>query len=147
MSYGIHHGTFAIIPQGMKTKVLEKNRTRYIYDKSTMIMDDNCRANGSTLEGRQKGSAYLIGTSYKPPIIISELERIIFIPTHSSRNKECIWLNLNAILNYEELSKNKVEVKFLNHKSIIIDMSYNKFDKQLLRATRLERILSSKKST
>ena len=147
MSYRVHNNTYAIIPQGRKTKVLERNKIKYMNETPVELLEENCRMSGSTLEGRQKGSAYLIGTTYKPPVIIDELSNLIFIPTHSIRNKDCIWINLNAILTYEELPKNKVEIIFINNKTMILDLSYNKFDKQLLRATKLERVLRNKKFT
>jgi len=137
MLYNITKETLAIIPNGHNSKVIEVNKTLEIKDTGVNIVSRNCILNGSTFEGRKKSSAFLIKTSYKPPIIISETKGIIFIPTHSERNKKCIWINLNGILFYEAKSKNTIIIEFINHEKTIINVSYSIFDKQLLRATRL----------
>lgn len=138
MPYIINKNTEALVPMGNHTKILEKNKMFIIKDIPVNIIADNCILNGSTLEGRQKGSGSLLGSNYKPPIIINNSKEIILIPTHSSRNKSCVWINLSAIAYYRKNIKNKTIIEFLNKEKIEIDISFNIFDKQVLRATRLE---------
>ncbi|UKI29329.1 MAG: competence protein ComK [Clostridium sp.] len=38
-------------------------------------MDESCRYNGSTIEGRAKGTESLTGISYKAPIMVKEEEK------------------------------------------------------------------------
>lgn len=137
MLYNITEETLAIIPSGNKSKIIEVNKTLEIEEIGVNIVSRNCILNGSSLDGRQKSSAYLIGTNYKPPIIISELKSLILFPTHSDRNKNCIWLNLNGIIYYKKKINNAVTIEFINHQKITINVSYSIFDKQFLRATRL----------
>ena len=137
MPYIINEKTLALIPYKNNTKILEHNNSFLLNENSSKIVAANCFYYGSSLEGRQKGSSYLIGTNYKPPIIINDKLNIILIPTHSIRNKECIWVNLNNILNYYQTTNNKVMIEFKNHKKV----SFSIFDKQVLRATRLESVL------
>jgi len=80
----------------------------------------------------------LLFSSYKPPIIINDSLNIILIPTHSIRNKDCHWINLITMLHYSPTNDNKVLIEFINNHKLIINISYNIFDKQVLRATRLE---------
>ena len=124
MSYVINKNTLALIPNGRFTKIMEKDNTFIIPNFIISLIDNNCQINGSNLKGRQKGSAYLLGTYYKPPIILNEIDYLILIPTHSERNNKCIWLNLYNI-----------------QKSLELNLSFSKFEKQLLKATRLESIL------
>lgn len=138
MSYIITNKTLAVIPNGKKTKVIEEKRSRLVDENTANIIENNCYFNGSTLEGRLKGSSYLLGSNYKPPIIINDSLNIILIPTHSIRNPECNWINLNTMLHYSPTDHNKVLIEFVNNKKVIINTSYNIFDKQVLRATRLE---------
>lgn len=145
MSYVITETTMAIIP-GRKTKILDGKQTISILDSPKEIVSRSCKLNGSTLEGRQKGSAYLIGSSYKPPVIVNEEDHIIFIPTHSIRNDRCAWLSLKHILCYYP-KQNKVFVEFRNHEKILLDISYEVLDRQILRATRLELILNGRNYT
>ena len=141
MPYLIKENTYALIPNGDQTEIIESEQSLTINKTPAEVVSINCYVNGSTLEGRQKGSSYLIGTPYKPPIILSDFENIILLPTHSVRNKECSWINLNTILNYYKNDSNNLIVEFKNHKKIVLNISFSKFDKQVLRATRLESTL------
>ena len=138
MSYIISTDTLAIIPHGKKTKIIEQKHNIISNEITSEIIKRNCYINGSTLEGRVKGSSYLLGSTYKPPIIINDSLNIILIPTHSIRNNRCNWINLITMLHYTPTSDNKVLIEFINNRKLIIDISYNIFDKQVLRATRLE---------
>lgn len=144
MPYIIRENTLALIPYGKKTKVVEDKKSYLINEATPDIVSRNCYINGSTLEGRQKGSSFLIGSRCKPPIVINETANIIFIPTHSIRNLNCNWISLRAILHYYPASNNRVLIEFYNHKKIFIDTSYYIFDKQVLRATRLESSLKGR---
>lgn len=144
MSYIISKATLAIIPHGKKTKIIEEKHIRVIDEITAAVIERNCYLNGSTLDGRIKGSSYLLGTNYKPPIIINDSLNIILIPTHSIRNSKCNWVNLTTILHYTPTNDNKVLIEFVNNHKIIVDVSYNIFDKQVLRATRLESALKGR---
>lgn len=144
MSYIISSATLAIIPHGKKTKIIEEKHNIISNEITAEIVERNCYLNGSTLEGRIKGSSYLLGSNYKPPIIINDSLNIILIPTHSIRNQNCNWINLINMLHYSPTKDNKVLIEFINNKKIIIDVSYNIFDKQVLRATRLESALKGR---
>ena len=138
MSYIISNETLAIVPHGKKTKIIEEKHNIISNEISSEIIKRNCYFNGSTLEGRIKGSSYLLGSTYKPPIIINDSLNIILIPTHSIRNNRCNWINLITMLHYTPTSDNKVLIEFINNRKLVIDISYYIFDKQVLRATRLE---------
>lgn len=144
MSYIITNSTLAIISKGKKTKVVEEKQSILLNEMIANLIERNCYINGSTLEGRLKGSSYLLGSSYKPPIVINDSENIILIPTHSIRNKDCNWINLTTLLHYSPTDNNKVLIEFKNNKKIILNTSYNIFDKQVLRATRLESALKGR---
>lgn len=136
MSYIISNTTLAIIPSNQKTRIIEMKHEKKLKELTVKIIEENCNLNGSTLKGRIKGSSYLIGSTYKPPIVVNESNNIILVPTHSVRNEKCNWINLMSILHYRPLN-NKVQIEFINNKKIILDISYNIFDKQVMRAIRL----------
>ncbi len=146
MPYIIKAQTLALIPHGKKTKVLEYHCEKIIDETIQKIIDHNCCLNGSDLEGRRKGSTYLIGASYKPPIILDEVAKIILIPTHSYRNPLCIWLVLENILKYTYKSNTEVTIIFKNNQKLDLNITYAKFDRQLLRATRLESAIRGRNS-
>lgn len=141
MAYKISASTLAIIPEKKKTKVYDDNRCYILKETVEELIDRNCCSNGANLIGRQKGTSYLLNSSYKPPIVINELDNLILVPTHSIRNIECSWIMLNNILNYKNINDKKTIIEFKNGKKVVINCSYNKFDRQIIRATRLESIL------
>ena len=147
MPYIINENTLALLPNGKKTKILEFAREKIVEESICKIIEYNCNLNGSTFEGRRKGSTYLIGASYKPPIILDEVKKIILIPTHSSKNPNCAWFILENILKYSLNKKHEVTIIFKNHQQIDLNLCYANFDKQVLRATRLESALRGRKHT
>ena len=147
MPYIINEKTLALLPDGKNTKILEYAREKIIEETTSKIIEYNCNLNGSTFDGRRKGSSYLIGASYKPPIIIDEVKRIILIPTHSSKNPNCSWLLLENILKYNLNNQKAVRVIFKNQQKIDLKICYTNFDKQVLRAMRLESALRGRKHT
>ncbi len=147
MPYIINEKTLALLPDGKNTKILEYAREKIIEETTSKIIEYNCNLNGSTFDGRRKGSSYLIGASYKPPIIIDEVKRMILIPTHSSKNPNCSWLLLENILKYNLNNQKAVRVIFKNQQKIDLKICYTNFDKQVLRAMRLESALRGRKHT
>jgi len=139
MKYEINCETLAIIPiSNGKSKIIEENDEFIIGKKGSNIINDSCKYFGSSYEGRIKGSKDLLGSSHKLPIIIEEINKIVFFPTSSPRNEGCIWLALNSIDNYERVNKENTILKFTCGKTIEIEIPYQIVDNQILRATRLE---------
>ena len=143
--YEINSKTIALIPIEENTsKVIEEDNSFIVKMKTMEIIKRSCEYFGSTYLGRHIGTKKLTGISYKSPIIIEESKNIIYFPTSSPRQNECIWISLRHILNYKE-NNGKSIVFFENGENIEIDVSYNSFDNQYLRATKLESILRKRK--
>lgn len=144
--YEINEKTLAIVPlSNLKTKIFEDTDVFTINIPAIKIMEDSCQFFGSSLLGRQKGTTRLIGVSHKAPIIIEESKEIIFFPTSSPRKNMCSWISLKNIDRY--YTKNKsVCIKFKNNIQLELNISYGIVDNQILRATRLESVLRSRKS-
>lgn len=141
--YIINEQTLGIASKNKKTIIYEIKGKETINNSITEIINKNCILNGSTLEGRQKSSIYLTGSKYKPPFVLNE--NIILIPTHSLRNKNCIFLVLSNIMHYYPNSYNKAVVEFINKEKIELSISYKIFDHQILLATRLESAIRGQK--
>lgn len=144
--YEINEKTLAVVPLANgKTKILEDTEVYTVNKSAIKIMEDSCQFFGSSLLGRQKGTTRLIGVSHKAPIIIEESKEIIFFPTSSPRKSMCSWLSLKNIDRY--YTKNKsVLIKFKNNVQLELSLSYGIVDNQVLRATRLESVLRSRKN-
>ena len=145
VDYEINRETLALIPSAENiTKVLELNNEYTIKKGVNKIMESSCEFFGSSLIGRQKGTTKLIGVTHKAPVIIEETEEIIFFPTTSPRLSICSWISLKNIEKYYQ-ENNKMVIAFRNGSKVELDISYGVLDNQILRATRLESVLRSRK--
>ncbi len=145
--YEINEGTLAIISlEDGKSKILEDNKDYVVSCKSYDILDHSCRYFGSSYQGRKDGAKSIIGSSYKMPIIVEEERDIIFFPTSSPDDKECIWLAVNKINNFSKGQFNTTKIIFDNGIELIVPLSYRSFENQVYRASRLSYLLNLRKS-
>ena len=143
--YEINEETLAILPFGNeKSKIIEKDREIIVEQTPIDIINYSCLYFGSSYEGRHSATKYLLGISYKSPIIIEESRSLIFFPTSSPRLGNCNWLSLKNIVDYKK-EKNKSIVYFDNNIKLPVNISYGSLDNQVLRATRLESIIRNNK--
>ena len=137
-NYEINSKTLAILPFGKhKTIVYEDHDCFILETKTPKIMDNSCRFYGSSMQGRQQGTATLTGLTYKVPIIISEENNIIFFPTSSPRLKDCAWISLNNVNRYFA-KDNQILIEFMNKETLELPISYNILNNQILKASKLE---------
>lgn len=137
--YEINKGTLALIPiEENLTKVVEINGSFLVGCSANKIIDISCRAYGSSYLGRNEGTKTLLGINYKAPIIISEVNEIIFFPTASPRlETKCCWISLNNLINFKQDNKNTT-INFQNNKKVNISTSYSIIENQVYKATMLE---------
>ena len=144
--YELCSKTLVLIPIGLKkTHVIEEEREIDIEDSFMNIIDYNCKINGSSYTGRYESSKLLIGSSSKLPILLEEIEKEIYIPTNSARNKNCWWISYNNLKDYYKNNKNVVLV-FKNNKKVELDISFKVFEKQILKVNKLLLKLKLKKA-
>ena len=144
-SYEINKNTCAIVTiNDSVTKIVEDKDDYYVNKSSFEVMEDSCNYYGSSCEGRIKGTKNILGSVYKVPIIVEETNDLVFFPTDSLKSKNCIWISLNQIRNYEK-ADSYTKVYFKNGKSIILKMSINSFELQVLRANRLSAVINQRK--
>ena len=143
--YEISSETLALIPLGhKKTRIIEINNELFINDNPINIIDYNCKINGSSYKGRNDSSKLLLETTSKLPIIIEEINKIIFFPTNSVRNKECCWISFNNIKDYNKKDKNVI-ITFKNNDKIDFNISFKILETQLIKVNRLILKINSKK--
>jgi len=143
-SYEITKDTCAILNiDNDVTKIIEDNQEYLLPKRSFEVMEDSCVYYGSSFEGRLKGTKMMLGATYKLPIIIEESNNIIFFPTTGNNNSKCSWIALNKISSYEPKG-GYTKVTFDCGKSIVLKITYSSFEMQLLRATRLQNLLSKR---
>ena len=143
--YEINDETMAILTIDKNySEVYEMNDHYIVEQASNKIMEGRCRYFESSLEGRRKGTEYMIGVNYKAPIIVEESKEIIFFPTSSTRENSN-WIRLKYIKSYYR-DGDVIFIVFENGTKIAIKTSYGIIDNQVLRATRLESALRGRKT-
>lgn len=145
-NYEINSGTLAIIPIDEYTSKIIELDNEYIVNKPCFeIIDDSCNYYGSTYQGRYEGTKNMIGMNYKLPIIIEESKNIIFFPTTSPRLINCSWVSLNNLKTYLRNNEGS-DIIFKNDSIVNFSISIFSLESQILRASRLESILRSRKN-
>ena len=143
--YEINASTLAIIAVDDNTsKVIEKEDVFYVQDSAINIIDISCKYFGSTYNGRFEATKSLLGFCYKLPIIVEESRNMIFFPTTSPRVNGCIWIALNHILEFRK-NNDKSYIIFSNGFNMDLDVSYGTIENEILRATRLDSLISKRK--
>lgn len=143
-NYNVSKDTLALLPIGKKKTIVYESHDCYmIEEKATKLMESSCRLNGSTIQGRAKGTEVLTGYSYKAPIMVKEEENLIFFPTCSPRLKECAWINSTNISSIHK-KNDKCVVEFLNNEVLELDVSYNIINNQLSKSLLLEKKFKKK---
>lgn len=145
MDYEITYETQIIIPINKNSSKIVEENSEYIINESTLkVLEHSCEYFGSSYEGRKDGTKKLLGITHKSPIIIEESRKIIFFPTASPDNENCIWINLDKINKYYELDEKKSAILFKNNDLIEFDVSIGSLTNQILRATRLKFVLEER---
>ncbi len=145
MNYEITYDTQLIIPiKDTNAKIVESEDVYLVKNTPMEILEHSCEYFGSSYEGRKEGTKKLLGITHKSPIIIEESRKIIFFPTTSPDNYNCIWINLEKIDKYFKIEKKKSAIKFKNGDIMHFDISYGSLSNQILRATRLKYILEER---
>ena len=141
-NYLINQNTLYLMEKDDNTIIKENNNEILVYDKILKVLDNNCKFYFSSLKGRIDSSSYLLKIQYKCPIIVSEEKEIIFFSLKI--NKKCMWINYQNLDNVS-YSKKNVEIWFKNGTKIDLNISKNIVLNQILKSSRLESILKSKK--
>ena len=146
-NYEINEGTLAIMSEDKgKSRILEDSKNYVINQNPYNIIDHSCKYFGSSYEGRKQGSKDIIGANYKLPIIVEDGRNIVFFPTLSADDDDCMWIAVNKIKKYEECEFNTTKITFLNNISIVVPLSYRSIQNQIFRATRLSYLLNERKN-
>lgn len=143
--YEINEGTLAIISTGINSsKILEDKENYVIGKRSFDILDHSCKYFGSSYEGRKEGAKAIIGATYKIPIVVEDARNIVFFPTTSPDDNQCIWLAVNRIKDYYEEEFNTTKIIFDNGIELTLPLSFRAVQNQIFRATRLSYLLKNR---
>ena len=146
MDYEINKNTLAILPlDENNSKVMETEADYNIESSSFKVIEHSCNYFGSSYSGRHEGTKQLIGISHKSPIVIEESTKMIFFPTTSPLNEDCIWISLDNISKYYKSINPKCSIiEFKNGNKMELNVSIGSLTNQILRATRLKVVLEDR---
>lgn len=137
--YMITDDTLALIPNGRgKSTILEMKNIFDVEISPRMIIKKNSLMYGSSMDGRKESFNYVVGSSYKTPILLSERNCLLLFPTSSPRLKSCIWINFINIKNIlKNGSNNHGIIEFKNGYCLELEISFYILNNQYNRALRL----------
>lgn len=104
------------------------------------FLDEMCRRNGSSLEGRKAGACYFLGSIAKPPILISERTQQIFFPLFGEETNST-WICFNEIFEVRGANKPCADIYFLCGRQVTVEASYRSVKRQMGRCRRLLHLL------
>lgn len=139
--YEINRDTTAVLPtiynKQLCSRVLEIKQEYIVTMRPKEIIEKSCQYFGSTLDGRTKGTKAITGITHKAPIAIDPVNMIYFFPTHSPKLKECAWISHEYVEKHGKVNNSKINVTFINNKTIQLPVSNSIFEHQLYRTAHL----------
>ena len=140
-NYEVSDETYAVIGKnGGRSKIIESYNEYDIEKDAYSVMDESCEYYGSSYKGRLKASRKILDCSYKLPIVVEESSFLIFFPTKSSLEEDCIFINSSKVKKIEKVDNNTKFI-FENNKELIVPASKLSMDNQIMRSTKLESLL------
>jgi len=141
-NYIINNNTIAILKRNNTTIIFDVKKTRVINKNIKKILDYNCNFYGSSLNGRKQSAGKLLKIHYKVPIVINK--NIILLQLNGIKDKECLFIVLNKIIDYKYLNKN-LHILCTNNQIFNSNISKNSFEKMLVNSIKLNNILKWQK--
>ena len=139
-SYIIKDTTVALLKKENKTICYNVDNYEVINKYINKILEENCIFHGSSMQGRIKSIKNILKIKYRVPILISEAENIILMPMNSLRNKECLLIVANKIIDYEDM-KNFLRIKCFQNITFDVKISKYSFEKMLINIIKLNNYL------
>lgn len=138
-SYEINASTLCIVPIDESKSCVYEFDNKYIVNMSTIkIIERSCLFFGSTFEGRRNASSSLLNIQHKVPIIIEETNDIVFFPTSSPYNSNCIWISYNNFEGIDKIDSHYSKLYFKNQNQFKVEVSYFVITNQIIRCNRLK---------
>lgn len=146
-NYFININTLAIIKSNNNsTIILENEKIFYLNNKIENILNYNCNLYGSSYRGRIDSSKKILYTTKKLPIVLENRIPLIFFPTNSLENDNCVFINYNNIKSIIKKNKSTV-VKFKNDRLVNVGNSYFVIKNQYLKAVTLDKYVTNNNKT
>lgn len=145
-NYIITCDTIAIIGIDNNTcKVIEKDNEMIINKNSFSVIEESCLYYGSSYQGRVDAANVLISNSYKVPIVVENINNLVFFPTISPNSSLCMWISIDNIFNNVVDDDTKAcKLIFKNNVEILTNLSNYSLENQMLKSYMLHSIMKSR---
>ncbi len=143
-NYLITKNTIAVCKKQRKTIIYDEDEIKYLNASFKKVLEFNCSYYGSSLEGRLESAKNILNIKYRVPIIIDANNNLVFLQLESMRKTECLIINVNKIINYEEVN-GKLEITCPNNYVFYSNLSKKSFEKLILLCLKLNNTLNSRK--
>lgn len=142
MDYIINNKTNYLLFDGKNTIINENgNDLILINNRIDEILNNSCIFYGSTLIGRKTAAKRLISSRYKMPILINEVNNLLFFPV---KNKsEIIWFNFSRVVDFKKYNE-VIKVIFKDNYYKRFNISWSIFNNQILKSSRLLYVFNSR---
>ena len=139
MRYIITKNTFLLKANEKNgTKIIERGKEKNSKESMLTIINDSCSYYRFSLEYRLYESKEEFKKNYKLPIIIDNVQKIIFFPLKSITSKDNIWVSYNNITTFLR-KKNNTLLIFNDGSSIIVPVNYSIISSQISKCFILEK--------
>lgn len=128
-------------PDGKRARMLEEKDEIFIEHSPSKIVDYACKFFGSSLKGRQEGTADVCGVTHKAPIAVNPSTGMYFFPTASPSNPACSWIAHSHIDHIHSAMPNSTRVIFKNGVEIVLPVSHGSILNQVQRTAQFRYLL------
>ncbi|WP_413302188.1 competence protein ComK [Bacillus sp. 1P10SD] len=102
------------------------------------IIKHSCEFYGSDYQSRRRLTKDLTNFTRKAPLVVEPINDIFFFPTASPESSVCMWFSPSLIENYWPAPGVKTKVLFLNKQTLLFDVPYITFNKQMERTSHVK---------
>ncbi|MGY3716256.1 competence protein ComK [Sutcliffiella cohnii] len=135
--YIINSSTIAILPHFhpfLQTQVLEWEGEYNVKEKPLYIINKNCLHYGSSYIGRREAIVHRTNYKQKTPILLSESQELIIIPTHSPEHMDCVWLMFHQVHKVASINSGST-ITFHNGRELSLPVSAEVIHQQMQKAS------------
>ena len=138
--YIIRDNTIALLKKENTTIIYDVENIKVINKNIKTILEENCLFHGCSMKGRIKSISKIINVKYKVPLLISEAENIVLLQLNAIRDKECLFIVANKIINYVE-ENDYLKIICIDNQEFNVKISKYSFEKMLINTIKLNNYL------
>ena len=110
-------------------------------EKPQELLNQRCLKHGSDISGRIASFRALLGIRQKAAVLISEINDEIWFPTLSMKQKDCVWIRYDAIIDVRASKPNECDVISMKGFSYHLDTDRRVINEQMKRCRRFLELL------